>query len=163
MRSTLLALILAAGHCLLPRLSAAGGADEPPRSAPGSSTLLGRSLNLAADWLNQERPRLQFINGSKQTVDIFWLKSATERVPNGSLDPGEKKVIPTTLGHQFSVVGRDDKTEAAVTSEVVIQGFRFDPPSKTGVPAFYTQSLSAEGFPIVASANVNPYALQEVA
>ncbi len=112
------------------------------------------------------RPRLQFLNGSKHPIDIFWLKSDTERVPNGTVAPGKDTIITTTLGHQFIVVGRDEKdqpVEMTVTSEVVIQGFRFDPPSKTGVPAFYTQSISAGGFPIVASANVNPYALKEAA
>eukprot|EP01041_Mallomonas_annulata_P015800 gene15800-33333_t len=33
------------------------------------------------------RPRLQIINGSAQSADIFWLKSDTERVPNGSVAP----------------------------------------------------------------------------
>ena len=50
-----------------------------------------------------------------------------------------------------------------MTSEVAVQGFRFDPPGKNGVPAFYTQAVSAGGFPIVASAKVSPYALQEAA
>ena len=109
------------------------------------------------------RPRLQILNGSRQPVDIFWLKSDTERIANGSLEPGKDTIITTTIGHRFAVVGREDKTEAMVTSEVIVQGFRFDPPSKTGVPAFYTQSISAEGFPIVASKNVNPYALKEAA
>jgi len=43
-----------------------------------------------------------------------------------------------------------------VTSEVLVQGFRFG-----GVPEFYTQRVEAHGFPIVASARVNPYALKE--
>jgi len=107
------------------------------------------------------RPRLQFINGSAQPVDIFWLKSDTERVPNGSVDAGGDQTITTTLGHKFVIVGRDDKTEIAVTSLVPVQGIRFDPPRKDGVPAFYTQRIEAEGFPIVASKNVNPYALKE--
>ena len=47
--------------------------------------------------------------------------------------------------------------------EVAVQAFRFDPPDKDGVPAFYTQRVSADGFPIVASAKVNPYALKEAA
>ena len=109
------------------------------------------------------RPRLQIINGSAQAVDIFWLKSETERVPNGSVAPGANTVITTTLGHRFAVVGRDDRTERIVTSRVPVQGFRFDPPDEDGVPAFYTQRVSAGGFPIVASARVNPYALKEAA
>jgi hypothetical protein len=50
-----------------------------------------------------------------------------------------------------------------VTSELPVQAFRFDPPDKDGVPRFYTQRLSADGLPIVASAKVNPYALKEAA
>jgi len=109
------------------------------------------------------RPKLQIINGSQQAADIFWLKSDTERVPNGSLEPGKNTVITTTLGHRFVVVGRSDKAERMVTSKVPVQGFRFDPPDPDGIPAFYTQRVSAGGYPIVASAKVNPYALKEAA
>jgi hypothetical protein len=109
------------------------------------------------------RPKLQIINGSSQPIDIFWLKSDTERVPNGSVAPGRDTVITTTLGHHFAVVSRENKAAATVTSEVPVQGFRFDLQGKNGVPAFYTQSVSASGFPIVASAKVNPYALKEAA
>ncbi|MDF1659787.1 MAG: hypothetical protein P1U58_19395, partial [Verrucomicrobiales bacterium] len=65
--------------------------------------------------------------------------------------------------HRFAVVGVDDGTEFAVTSKVPVQGFRFDPPNPEGIPAFYTQRIDAGGFPIVASENVNPYALEEAA
>ena len=110
-----------------------------------------------------ERPRLQIINGSAEPIDIFWLKTDTERVLNGSAEPGADNIITTTLGHRFAVVGREDKTEVKVTCEVPVQGLRFDPQGRAGVPAFYTQSVSAGGFPIVASAQVNPYALKEAA
>lgn len=109
------------------------------------------------------RPQLQIINGSQQAVDVFWLKSDTERVPNGTIEPGKHKLLTTTLGHRFAVVGREDKTEMTVTSRVPVQGYRFDPPDPDGVPAFYTQRVSAGGYPIVASARVNPYALKEAA
>lgn len=102
------------------------------------------------------RPALQIINGSDGTVDIFWLKSATERVPNGSVAPGKQTVIATTLGHRFAVVNREDRSESIVTSDVLIQGFRVG-----GVPEFYTQRASAGGFPVVASARVSPFALKE--
>ena len=108
-------------------------------------------------------PKLQIINGSAQPIDIFWLKSDTERLPNGSVAPGKDTVITTTIGHRFVVVGREDKSEATVTSVVPVQGFRFDPKGRDGVPAFYTQRVEAHGFPIVASAKVNPYALKEAA
>ena len=110
-----------------------------------------------------QRPRLQIINGSEQTLEIFWLKSATEREPNGTVEPRQDKTITTTIGHKFLVVARAPKAEITITSEVPVQAFRYDPASADGVPAFYTQRVSAHGFPIVASAKVNPYALQEAA
>jgi hypothetical protein len=113
--------------------------------------------------LLQERPKLQVINGSKQAIDLFWLKSDTERVANGSVAAGKDTIFTTTPGHKFLMVGRDDKSEATVTSQVRVQGFRFDPPDKEGIPAFYTQVVRLRGFPIVASAKVNPYALKEAA
>ena len=116
-----------------------------------------------ADSASIERPKLQILNGSRQPIDIFWLRSDAERVSNGSVAPGKDTIITTTLGHRFEVVGRDDNTTALVTSEVSVQGFRFDPPDKNGVPAFYTQAVSANGFPIVGSAKVNPYAFKEAA
>jgi hypothetical protein len=132
--------------------------------------LLPRLIFLSAFFLSAlcpaaepPRPKLQVINGSAQPVDIFWLKSATERVPNGSVAPGANTIITTAIGHRFAVVGREDKSEMAVTSRVPVQGFRFDPPDQDGVPAFYTQRITAHGYPIVASAKVNPYALKEAA
>jgi len=112
---------------------------------------------------NAPRPKLQIINGSNQTIDVFWLKSETERVPNGSIEPGEETIITTTIGHKFLVVERDNKSEVSITCEVLVQGFRFDPSDKDGVPEFYSQRTSANGFPIVASERVNPYALKEAA
>lgn len=113
--------------------------------------------------LAEGRPRLQILNGSAQTVDLFWLKSDTERVPNGSVAPGTDTIFTTSPGHRFLVVGREDKTEATVTAEVLHQAYRFDPAGKDGIPAFYTQIERLRGFPIVASAKVNPYALKEAA
>jgi hypothetical protein len=118
---------------------------------------------IAADATQAESFNLQIINGSSQSIDIFWLKSDTERVPNGSVAPGNDTLIPSELGRRFAVVSHDGKTTATVTCEVPVQAYRFDPPSKDGVPSFYTQAVSANGFPIVASAAVNPYALKEAA
>ena len=111
----------------------------------------------------QERPKIQILNGSTQDIDLFWLKSDTERVPNGQVAAGKDTIFTTSPGHRFLMVGRNDKAEATVTSKVPLQGFRFDPPSKEGIPAFYTQIERVRGFPIVASAKVNPYALKEAA
>ena len=110
-----------------------------------------------------ERAALQIINGSRDPIDIFWLKSDKERVPNGSVASGQDTVIQTTLGHRFAIVNRSDKSEIIATSEVIVQGIRYDPPDKDGIPAFYSQRVSAGGFPIVASRKVNPYALKEAA
>jgi len=112
----------------------------------------------ATEALQPPRPKLQIINASQQTVDIFWLKSETERLPNGFVAPARDTIFTTTPGHRFEIVGRDDHTKATVRSEVSVQAFRFG-----GVPPFYTQTISASGFPIVASAKVNPYALKEAA
>jgi hypothetical protein len=109
------------------------------------------------------RPRMQIINGSDQTLDIFWLKSGTGRVSNGSVEPGKDTLFTTSPGHRFEIIGRTDKSSMTVTSEVPVQAVRFDPQGRDGVPAFYTQHFSAGGFPIVASAKVNPYALKEAA
>ncbi len=124
------------------------------------AALLCAALPLPAQ---EARPVLQILNGSPQTLDVFWLKSDAERVANGSIAPGKDTTIITTLGHRFALVGREDRTEFTVTSTVPVQGVRFDPPSKVGVPAFYTQAVSVGGFPIVASAKVNAYALKEAA
>ncbi|MFN0068637.1 MAG: DUF6797 domain-containing protein [Limisphaerales bacterium] len=124
------------------------------------AALLCAALPLPAQ---EAQPVLHVLNGSQQTLDVFWLKSDAERVANGSVPPGKDTTVTTTLGHRFALVGREDRTEFTVTSEVPVQAVRFDPPSRDGVPAFYTQAVSAEGFPIVASAKVNPYALKEAA
>lgn len=120
--------------------------------------LLTAAIRAADEATEPRRPKLQIINGSKQTGDIFWLKSDAERVPNGSVAPGEETFITTTLGHRFAIVGRENKSETTVTCQEPVQSFRFG-----GIPAIYTQRVEANGFPIVATANVNPYALKEAA
>ena len=129
-----------------------------PRLFAFAFGLLIAAAAAQTDVPNAPRPRLQIINGSSEPIDIFWLKSEGERVQTGSVAPGKDTVLTTTIGHRFAVIGREDKTEMTVTSEVPVQGVRFG-----GVPALYTQSVSAGGFPIVASAKVNPYALKEAA
>ncbi len=124
------------------------------------SALVFPTFRVAAE---PQRPQLQIINGSKQSVDVFWLKTGSERVPNGSIETGNHTLINTTIGHRFAIVGREDKSEMTVTSRVPVQAVRFDPPDKDGVPGFYSQRVLANGYPIVASANVNPYALKEAA
>ena len=109
------------------------------------------------------RPQLQIINASSEKADVFWLSEGGKEVPNGSVDPGKHHVITTTLGHRFAVVGQESKTRLTAESIALVQGFRYAPKEKDGIPAFYTQRIETGGFPIVASATVNPYALKEAA
>jgi hypothetical protein len=109
------------------------------------------------------RPKLQFINGSEEPAEIFWLDESGKRIPNGVVEPGKDRIITTTIGHRFAMIGKQSGTEYTVKSEVPVQGFRFDPSGKDGIPAFYTQRVDVRGFPIVASAAVNPFALKESA
>lgn len=110
----------------------------------------------AAEEGPRRRPQLQIFNGTDEPVEVFWKESPTQRVSNGTLEPGENTIITTTIGHQFVIVNQEDDSEWEVTCELPIQAFRVG-----GLPAIYTQTADAAGFPIVASAKVNPYALKE--
>src|SRR5690349_23925093 len=85
-------------------------------------------LGLAQDQEPSEavRPNLQVINGSSQPIEVFWLKSDTERISNGKIAPHKNHFIRTTIGHRFAIVGKD-QPEEIVTSLVPIQAVRFDP------------------------------------
>ena len=107
-----------------------------------------------------KRPTLQIINGSERDVKVFWLKRDGERIPNGTVKPGNSTTITTSFGHRFLITD-EDGSELTVKSAVSIQAVRFDPLDPAGIPKFYTQRTEANGLPIVASENVNPYALKE--
>ena len=107
------------------------------------------------------RPRMQIINDSDQAIDIFWLKSDTERIKNATLEPGQDTIFTTSLGHRFQLFTQNGQIMANLKSEVLVQSFRFEPNGKEGIPPFYRQVTNANGFPIVASSKVNPYALKE--
>jgi hypothetical protein len=102
--------------------------------------------------------KLQIINGSQEPIRI---SSEADQKVLESVEPGKDTVLTTRIGGRFEIAGPDGKNQQIVVSEVLVQGHRFDPGGRDGVPAFYTQSVSANGFPIVASASVNPYALKE--
>lgn len=122
--------------------------------------LVGLVATTAADdTVFKSRPRLQIINGSTAPLEIFWINDQNERISNSRVSPGKDTIITTTIGHRFAIVGKD--AEEIVTCKVHHQGYWFDPAGKDGVPAFYSQRIDAGGFPIVASATVNPYALKE--
>lgn len=119
--------------------------------------------------------KLQVINGSKNPVRVFWLKTDDERVFNVEIKPGRDSIINTTIGHRFMIersrpsVGDTPDASAEksqslqVTSLVPVQAIRIDESDPDGIPEFYTQRIKAQGYPIVGSKNVNPYALQEAA
>ena len=121
-----------------------------------------RSQKQAKADRKQPRPQIQFLNASDGVVELFWLASDTERVPSGEIAPGQNKILTTTLGHQFELVSAKGQ-KAQVTSEVLVQGYRFEPGRPDGIPAVYTQKKLVDGYPIVASAKVNPFALEEAA
>ena len=114
-----------------------------------------------ADAAPAVRPKLQIINGGTHPVEVFWLKSDTERLKHATIAAGKNLVIETTLGHRFAIQSEKGEPEASVTSEIAVQAYRYDPQAKDGVPSFYTQRADAHGYPVVASANVNPYGLKE--
>ena len=66
-------------------------------------------------------------------------------------DPEMTKLLAKVWGVDLSV-------PATSTLQPIVP-----PPSEWQMPAFYTKSLSANGYPIVASANVNDYAIREAA
>ncbi len=146
---------------LLPVALLLGDALAEPPQPDKTTAKQGPTSDSPSRVADSRRPVLQIINGSRQLLEVYWLKSDRERVLNGKVDPGQDTVITTTLGHRFAVTGTEDNSEVTVTSVVPVQALRFDPPDQHGVPAFYTQRISAGGFPIVASAKANPYALRE--
>ncbi|MFO0012053.1 MAG: hypothetical protein ACK553_04860 [Planctomycetota bacterium] len=109
------------------------------------------------------RPRLQCINGSDRPIEIYWLRDDQQRVSNGRLEPGEQATIDTAIGHRFAIVDSADQSEKIVECSLMVQSVRFDPSDPDGIPSFYTQRVSAQGYPIVGSAHVDPYALKEAA
>lgn len=120
----------------------------------------GAPLLLAGDT---PRPRLQCINGSDRTIEVFWIRQDQQRIPNGRILPGEQATIETEIGHRFAIVDCSDQSERIVECELRIQAFRYESTDPQGIPSFYTQRVLAHGYPVVASPNVNPYALQEAA
>jgi hypothetical protein len=140
------------------------GSKTATRVAASLSLLcLAFGIARGQDAFGPSRPQLQILNGSDHPIDVHWLRSSRERVPTASIGPGRHAIINTTLGHRFAIVGGDASAGIDVTSRVPVQAWRFDPPDPDGIPRLYSQRASANGFPIVASSRVNPYAVREAA
>jgi hypothetical protein len=130
----------------------------------GEASVLEKQKAAAAAAAKQAEgpdPTLQVINGSEQPIAVYRLTGDGERRSKGRVKPGEQTFIDTKLGRRFAIVGQEDAAERTVEVVVPVQAERFDPPDPDGIPAFYTQRVSAKGLPIVASDKVNPYALKE--
>jgi len=112
---------------------------------------------------DSSRPRLQCINGSDRTIEVFWIRDDKQRISNGRISPGGQATIDTQIGHEFAIVDSIDQSERIVECSVRIQAFRYERSDPHGIPAFYTQRVFAHGYPIVGSANVSPHALHEAA
>ncbi|MCB1275114.1 MAG: hypothetical protein KDL09_00975, partial [Prosthecobacter sp.] len=112
-------------------------------------------LILALPAFALERPKLQIINAAQNPLEVYWEMNDGHRVSNGTIAPGKDKIIGTTLGHRFVItegVKNGVEKRVDVVSKVPVQGFRYDPAAKDGVPAFYTQVVRAHGYPICGSA-----------
>lgn len=121
--------------------------------------LLIGGFNSRAQETLSDRPKLRILNAGPNPVEVFWLAPDGQSLSNGRIAPGKDRIIGTSLGHRFAIVDGEARTE--VQSKVPVQAFRYDPGAKNGIPAFYTQVSYAQGYPICASARVNPYALKE--
>lgn len=142
--------------CVLSLAASSTGLGIAPTTASAQTAgAKPAALHRMADQ-SAVRPRLQFFNGTSSPLDLFWLNDSGERIANGTIEPGKNTVITTTIGHRFAIVNRHDRSESIVTCELPIQAYRIG-----SLPAIYTQQASAQGFPIVASANVSPFAVQE--
>jgi len=126
-----------------------------------TASLLITGVNSRAQESLSDRPKLRILNAGPNPVEVFWLAPDGKRSSIGRIEPGKDRIIGTTLGHHFAIVDGGKETE--VVSKVPVQAFRHDPDAKNGVPAFYTRVVYAQGYPICASAGVNPYALKEAA
>jgi hypothetical protein len=112
---------------------------------------------------DSSRPRLQCINGSDRTIEVFWIRDDKQRISNGKIAPGGQATIDTQIGHQFAIVDCIDQSERILECTMRIQAFRYEPADPHGIPAFYAQRVFAHGYPIVGSANVSSLALHEAA
>lgn len=118
---------------------------------PAVQPIDGQSINQSIP-----RPMLQIFNRTAAQADVYRQLGDGGRVWAGAVEPNGNLLVRATIGEPFVVVDRTDRTESQVICEIPVQAFRLGP-----LPPIYTQQASAEGFPIVASDRVNPYALRE--
>ena len=105
-----------------------------------------------------EPSQLQIINGTGQAVDVYMVESQGVSNFKVSIQPDKDVVISSQLGGIFEVYDLKKESIGKIISQVRVQAVRLG-----GIPSFYSQRIEANGFPIVASSRVNPYALKEAA
>lgn len=119
--------------------------------------------NEPTDKAQNTKTNLQIINASKEKAEIYSLDKEGNEILNSKIPSGKIKVLSTSLGDKHVILGQESKTRITVESTLPHQATRYAPEEKNNTPDFYTQRIKANGFPIVASANVDPYALKEAA
>lgn len=86
---------------------------------------------LGTPVLAKDSPKLRILNAAPNAVETFWLSPDGRRVPNGTLPPGEDRIIETTLGHRFRIA--DGEKGAEILCQVPVQCYRYDPEAKQGI------------------------------
>ena len=163
-------------------------ARTPPWQV-GGLVALGVWLVLLAPVASGVEPapttvRLQVFNRSAEPAKIIALDEAGGRTSAGEVPAGGNTILVASPGQGYKIVGRNSGAEertvasqpvkafvfrpagpgdAAVVDEAAGVGRVIPPPAALKVDPFHTKFNSAHGFPIVASAAVNDFALLEAA
>lgn len=132
-----------------------------------------------------EESKLQVINDSGETIELFLLRPSAERESKGKVLAGKSLIVDSTIGRQFAIQTTQGNESATLICRQRIQGYRFqrfgcvdlaDRPAdrwpdnvvipvtlEMNVPSHYTKIIFADQYPIVGSREVNDYALKEAA
>lgn len=155
----------------------------------GRLSAIGLWLTLLAPVVIGAEPapttvRLQLFNRSTEPAEIMALDERGGQTAAGEVSPGGNTILAASPGQGYKIVGRDSGAEelavasqpvkafvfrppgtedAAVIDEVAGVGRVIAPPAALKVDPFHAKYTSAHGFPIVASAAVNDFALLEAA
>jgi len=138
----------------------------------------------------ETRPNIIFMNHWDEPVAVYWIPEKGPRKQVGFLAPGGRFTPSTTLGHRFLLEGVRTRSRQEFTVREPGQTFILDPKDRLAMPGndrcavsppkspdftvtappaelqvdpVYKKYISAGGYPIVASENVNDYALKEAA
>ena len=73
-----------------------------------------------ANWKKEPakaRPQFTIVNNGGQTLEIFWLPEKGGRKKSGTLAPGERQTIKTTMGHRFLIEGSNGFRKTVTVSK----------------------------------------------